>query len=212
MDREAWRAVIHWVSKSRTRLSDWTGLNWVPPGKPKERSTGSQKFSIQQTSVEHIFCAKLNSRYWAFRELDNWDILSVLKGTSSIPIVAWCWDGNDKQEDEYNWGTSPGLGLPFSFQLLDQCLALCLYACLVTQLCPVLGNPLDCFLPGSSVHGISQARILEWVNHFLLQGISSTQESNLCLLHCRQSLYHWSYSGNIYIIFGSSLIIVIKVL
>ena len=28
MDREAWRAVIHGVSKSQTRLSDWTELNW----------------------------------------------------------------------------------------------------------------------------------------------------------------------------------------
>ena len=28
MDREAWYAVIHGVSKSRTRLSDWTELNW----------------------------------------------------------------------------------------------------------------------------------------------------------------------------------------
>ena len=27
MDREAWRAMIHWVAKSRTRLSDWTELN-----------------------------------------------------------------------------------------------------------------------------------------------------------------------------------------
>ena len=28
MDREAWRAVIHGVEKSRTRLSDWTEMNW----------------------------------------------------------------------------------------------------------------------------------------------------------------------------------------
>ena len=34
---------------------------------------------------------------------------------------------------------------------------------LVTQLCPALCNPMDCNLPGSSVHGILQARILEWV-------------------------------------------------
>ena len=27
-DREAWRAVIHGVAKSQTRLSDWTELNW----------------------------------------------------------------------------------------------------------------------------------------------------------------------------------------
>ena len=29
MDREAWRAVIHGVAKSRTRLSNWTELNWA---------------------------------------------------------------------------------------------------------------------------------------------------------------------------------------
>ena len=28
MDREAWRAAIHGVTKSQTRLSDWTELNW----------------------------------------------------------------------------------------------------------------------------------------------------------------------------------------
>ena len=28
MDREAWRAAVHGVAKSRTRLSDWTELNW----------------------------------------------------------------------------------------------------------------------------------------------------------------------------------------
>ena len=35
MDREAWRAVVHVVTKSQTRLSDWTELNWsfsiIPP-------------------------------------------------------------------------------------------------------------------------------------------------------------------------------------
>ena len=30
MDREAWRAAIHGVAKSRTQLSDWTELNWTP--------------------------------------------------------------------------------------------------------------------------------------------------------------------------------------
>ena len=35
--------------------------------------------------------------------------------------------------------------------------------CSVTQSCPTLCNPIDCCLPGSSVHGILQARILERV-------------------------------------------------
>ena len=33
----------------------------------------------------------------------------------------------------------------------------------VAQLCPTLCDPMNCSLPGSSVHGIFQARILEWV-------------------------------------------------
>ena len=32
MDREAWRAAIHGVTKSWTRLSDWTELNWNMEG------------------------------------------------------------------------------------------------------------------------------------------------------------------------------------
>jgi len=32
----------------------------------------------------------------------------------------------------------------------------------VTQSCPTLRDPMDCSLPGSSTHGIFQARVLEW--------------------------------------------------
>ena len=32
----------------------------------------------------------------------------------------------------------------------------------VTELCPTLSDPMDCSLPGSYVHGIFQARVLEW--------------------------------------------------
>ena len=38
-----------------------------------------------------------------------------------------------------------------------------LSTCSVVQLCPTLCHPMDCSPPGSSVHGIFQARILEWV-------------------------------------------------
>ena len=40
---------------------------------------------------------------------------------------------------------------------------ICLYTCSVTQSCPTLCNPLNCSLPGSSVHGFFQERVREWV-------------------------------------------------
>ena len=43
--------------------------------------------------------------------------------------------------------------------------------CSATKSCPTPCDPVDCSPPGSSVHGISQARILEQDCHFLLQGI-----------------------------------------
>ena len=33
----------------------------------------------------------------------------------------------------------------------------------VSQLCPTLSDPMDCSLPGSSIHGIFQAIVLEWI-------------------------------------------------
>ena len=48
------------------------------------------------------------------------------------------------------------------------------YGCcyLVAQSCLTLCDPMDCSLPGSSVHGISHARILEWVANSFSRGSS----------------------------------------
>ena len=46
---------------------------------------------------------------------------------------------------------------------------------LVAQSCPTLCGPMDCILPGSSVHGILQARILEWVTIPFSRGSSHTK-------------------------------------
>ena len=56
-------------------------------------------------------------------------------------------------------------------------------------------DPMDCSPPGSSVHGILQARILECVAIPFSRGSSLTQESNPGLLHCRKILYQVSYEG-----------------
>ena len=48
--------------------------------------------------------------------------------------------------------------------------------CLVAQACPTLCNPMDCSPPGSSTHGILQARILEWVAISFSRGSSRPRD------------------------------------
>ena len=67
---------------------------------------------------------------------------------------------------------------------------------LVAQLCPTLCDSMDCSPPGSSVRGISEARVLEWVAVYSSPGDPQNQGSNLGLLHCRQLLYCLSHHGN----------------
>ena len=55
-----------------------------------------------------------------------------------------------------------------------------LYVCLVTQSCSTPYNPINCSRPGSSVHGILQARILEWVATSFSRG-SSQPRNRICV-------------------------------
>ena len=57
-----------------------------------------------------------------------------------------------------------------------------------TQLCLTLCNPMDCSPPGSPVHGIFQARILEWVSISFSRGSSRDQSRISCI--GRQILYY----------------------
>ena len=60
-----------------------------------------------------------------------------------------------------------------------------------TQLCPTLCDPMD-----YTVHGILQARILEWVAILFFQGICPTRGLDPGLLHCRRILYQLSHQGS----------------
>ena len=53
-------------------------------------------------------------------------------------------------------------------------------------------NPMDYSPPGSPVHGDFPSKNTGMGSHFLFQGIFLIQGSNLCLLHCRWILYHWT--------------------
>ena len=68
--------------------------------------------------------------------------------------------------------------------------------CLAAQSCLTLYNPMDCSLPGSSVHGDSPGKNSRVGCHFLLQGIFTTQGSNPGLPHCWWILYYLSHQGS----------------
>ena len=68
--------------------------------------------------------------------------------------------------------------------------------CLFAQSCLTLRDPMDCSLPGSSIHGDSPGKNVGVGCHALLEGMFPTQGSNLGLLHCRQNLYCLSNQGS----------------
>ena len=82
------------------------------------------------------------------------------------------------------------------------------YVC--THLCLALCNPRDCSLPGPSVHGIFQARILEWVAVYFSRG--SFQPRDWTWISCvscvgRQVLYQLSHQGSLFSLIRQCLLL-----
>ena len=63
---------------------------------------------------------------------------------------------------------------------------------LAIQACLTMCNPMDCGPPSYSVHGISQARILEWAAISFSRGPSSPRDQICISCIGRQILYHWA--------------------
>ena len=85
----------------------------------------------------------------------------------------------------------------FSWSHLAASYLLC-PACLITQSCLTLRDPLDCSPPGSSDQEIFQARILEWaaISFSRASSQKGIELSFLCLWHCRRILYPLSHWGS----------------
>ena len=91
------------------------------------------------------------------------------------------WTYREVPESTHSRGTNSALKTTF---------ILC--TCSITQSCPTVCDPMDCSLPGSSVHGISQARILEWVAISYPRGSSWPRDQTWVSSTGRWILYHWA--------------------
>ena len=81
------------------------------------------------------------------------------------------------------------------YRALNTGLALYIWECSISQLCPTLWDLMDCSLPGSSVHGIFQARILEWAAISYSRGSSRPRDwTHISCISCigRWIFYHWA--------------------
>ena len=65
-----------------------------------------------------------------------------------------------------------------------------LFVCSVSRSCPTLCDPMDCKLPGSSVHGSFRARILDWVAISYLRQSSRPRDQTCTLVFGRRILWH----------------------
>ena len=97
--------------------------------------------------------------YQAWRE--NKKIYPNLTYYNLAEAVSKIWIIKGKKTGTLMYGINLGLEIWSSHEFLGSS-SILLYV-LVTQSCLTLWDPRDCSPPGSSVHGISQARMLEWV-------------------------------------------------
>ena len=70
---------------------------------------------------------------------------------------------------------------------------MCVYVCVCTQSCQIVCDPMDCSPPGSSVHGIFQVRILDWVAISYSRGSSQPRDqTHISCVSCigRRILYY----------------------
>ena len=100
---------------------------------------------------------------------------------------------------------SPGKNTGVGCHFLLQCMKLKSES-EVAQLCLTLSDPMDCSLPGSSIHGIFQARVPEWgAIAFSTKYLNLSQKSILIPF---TSYFHHSQTSNCYLHFCSCIALI----
>ena len=155
----------------QARTLEWTAISFPNAG----------KWKVKVKSLSHAYQAPSSM---GFSRQEHW---------SGLPFPSpmhesekWKWSRSVMPTRLLRpWdfpGKSTGVGC--------HCLLLLVYS-EVAQSCPTLCNPMDCSPPGSSLHGIFQARILEWVAFSFSRGSSrpTDQTQVSCIVGRRFTLW-----------------------
>ena len=137
---------------------------------------------------------KIPERGKAFPEPGNMNVLKVfLRLMSSSPNIIWEVFSAQTEELLRFKGEWPLSTEHSGGNKEASCIRNLIKCVLSSQSCPTLCEPMDCNPPGSSVHGILQARIQEWV------AIPFSRRSSqlMGLLYFRQILYPLGHQGNL---------------
>ena len=114
-------------------------------------------FSILQGAIYYLF----NKHFLSFYHVPVTilDAAAAVKSLQSCPTLC---DPHRRQPTRllHPWD-SPGKNTGVGCHFLLQCMKVKSES-EVAQSCPTLSHPMDCSIPGSSVHGIFQASVLEW--------------------------------------------------
>ena len=169
----------------------------------------------------HIAHENITSVFWLFKVIENhlnfwelhshllpWDIIPKSNELGEIPkpqlnpkdsrVFTVSYKRHFHGQEERRGGN--GLLLIKGFPFLIKGFTLNKRLCVPVkslQLCPILCDPMNCSPPGSSVHRILQARILEWVAMPFSRGSSRPRDPTHVSCTGGQVLYHWSHLGSL---------------
>ena len=147
----------------------------------------------------------IRSHKWWISQFIIYDPKEAIKGVNTSPLTEFPWGSEanllstpphihgPKKEGEK--GNYPDFLWLWNKKKTSQAKMWNTYVCVCAQLCPTLWNPMDCSLPGFSIQGIFQTRILEWVAIPFSRGSSwlSGQTCVSCFYSTgRWTLYHWA--------------------